>query len=197
MGVRCAVEHVHHRHNASAILRTCDALGIHTVHVVGDERFRASQGPARGAERWLDLRAHRSTEEAVAALRAEGVALWVADLDPEARAPEAIPLDRPVCIWLGAEVLGVDPVARAAADGVVSLPMHGFAQSLNVSVAAAMILRTVAERSRSGGPAACFTPEAAARLVARWRAVDEAAEGAAAAAAARSEALADVLDQGD
>ena len=78
--VACAVEHVYHRHNTSAILRTCDALGVHHVHLVGPRGFRASKGPARGADRWLALHRHERTEEAVEAIRSAGYALWVADL---------------------------------------------------------------------------------------------------------------------
>lgn len=171
--VHCAVEAVYHRHNVSAILRTCDALGVHTVHLVGSPGMKVSKGPARGAERWLDVRHHDTTEDAVAALRAAGVALWVADLADPAVPPEAVPLDRPVCLWLGAELVGVSPAARAAADGVVTLPMRGMAQSLNVSVAGALALRSLAERARSLGPAAFLPADTAARTLAAWIRRDE------------------------
>lgn len=170
--VRCAVEHVHHRHNTSALLRTCDAMGVHRVHLVGDERFRASVGPARGADRWLDLRPHRTAVEAVEALRRDGVRLVVADLADDALPPEAVPLDRPVCLWFGAEVLGVDPWVRSVADAVVTVPMHGFAQSLNVSVAAGMVLHTVATRARALGAAARLGADEVEALVAAWAARD-------------------------
>ena len=136
--VRCAIEHVHHRHNTSAILRTCDALGVHHVHLVGDAPLVVTKGAARGADHWLELHDHARTEDAVRAVKDAGCALWVADLAAPPTAPADVPLDRPVCIWLGAEVMGVSAAAREAADGVVTLPMHGFAQSLNVSVAAAL-----------------------------------------------------------
>lgn len=151
--VRCAVEHVHHRHNTSAILRTCDALGVHRVHLIGTPALRVSNATARGAQRWLDLHPHDTVEDAIAALRDAGVALYVADLDDDAIAPQDLPLDRPICLWFGAELVGVSAAARAAADGVVTIPMHGMAQSLNVSVATAIALETVAERARREVPA--------------------------------------------
>ncbi len=156
--VRCAVEAVHHRHNVSAILRTCDALGVHHVHLIAQQRVKVSPGAARGAERWLALHHHQTVDEAVAALRAAGVRLWVADLAPDGVVPESLPLQQPVCLWFGAERVGVSPAAREAADGVVRLPMYGFAQSLNVSVAAALALRPVAERARLD--ASALLPEA-------------------------------------
>lgn len=171
--VHCVIEALHHRHNISAILRTCDALGIHHVHLVAGRRFKVSQGTARGAERWLHLHKHRTPGEAIAALRAEGLAIWVADLADDSRVPEAIPIDGPLALWFGAELVGVSPEARAAADGVVTLPMHGFAQSLNVSVAAALALRPVAERVRATGTGNMPEIEQGA-LLERWLARDDA-----------------------
>jgi tRNA (guanosine-2'-O-)-methyltransferase len=149
-GLHCAIESVYHRHNSSAILRTCDALGLHHVHLVGG-RFRVARGAARGAERWLELHAHEGPEAALQDLKRRGVSLWVADFADPPTPPEEIPLDRPVCLWFGAELVGVSPIARQAADGVVTLPMRGFPQSLNVSVAAALALRPLADRLYARG----------------------------------------------
>ena len=175
--VRCAVEAVYHRHNVSAILRSCDAFGVHHVHLVGGEG-PAGTGPARGAERWLALHGHPTTADALAAVREAGCDLWVADLADDAVPPEQVPLDRPVCLWFGAELLGVSPEARAAARGVVGIPMAGMAQSLNVSVAAAVALRPVADRARALGPGARLSDEAGSRTLAAWRARDDATAAA-------------------
>ncbi len=165
--VHCAVEAVYHRHNVSAILRTCDALGLHNVHLVPGA-FTASRGTARGAERWLDLHPHESAQAAIAAIRAAGCKLWIADLGDAALPPEDVPVDRPVCVWFGAELAGVSEDARAAADGIVTVPMRGFAQSLNVSVAAALALRPIAERARALGPRALLTPATQQVTWDRW-----------------------------
>ncbi len=170
--VHCVVEALHHRHNISAILRTCDALGIHHVHLVAGRRFKVSQGTARGAERWLELHRHATADDAVAALHALGLKIYVADLADEAVTPEAVPIDAPLALWFGAELVGVSDEARAAADGVVMLPMHGFAQSLNVSVAAALALRPVAERVRESGRGGMPRRDQA-ELLERWLARDD------------------------
>jgi len=171
--VRCAVEAVYHRHNVSAILRTCDALGIHDVHLVGGPQLKVSKGAARGAERWLRLHHHAGPEEALAALSAAGVRVFVADLADGSVPPEDVPVDQPVCLWFGAELVGVSEVARAGADGVVTIPMRGFAQSLNVSVAAAVALRPVAERARALGADALLDPADRAQIVAGWLAREQ------------------------
>ena len=156
--VRCVIEAVYHRHNISAILRTCDALGIHTVHLITDS-FRATKGAARGAERWLDVVRHETPEEAISVLRADGYRIYIADLGDDSVTPEQVPIDAPVCLWFGAELVGVSAAAQEAADGVMTIPMRGFAQSLNVSVAAAIALRPVVERARALGDEALLTPE--------------------------------------
>lgn len=156
--VCCVIEAVYHRHNISAILRTCDALGIHKVHLITDS-FRATKGAARGAERWLDVVRHATPEDAISALRQEGYKIYIADLADISVTPEEVPIDHPVCLWFGAELVGVSAQAQAAADGVMTIPMRGFAQSLNVSVAAALALRPVVERARALGDVALLTPE--------------------------------------
>lgn len=165
--VRVAIEAVYHRHNVSAILRTCDAFGVHHVHLV-EGHFVPAKGAARGADRWLDLHHEPGPEAAVASLRAAGFAIWIADFAEDAYTPEQIPLDRPACLWMGAELAGVGPVARAAADGVVTIPMRGFAQSLNVSVATAVALRPLAERARGLGRAALLPDAERERIWADW-----------------------------
>jgi len=165
--VRCAVEAVYHRHNASAILRSCDAFGVHHVHLIGAEG--PPSGAARGAERWLALHDHRAVEDALAALRDAGVEVWVADLAEGPTAlPEEIPLDRPVCLWFGAELVGVSDEARRAAKGVVTVPMRGMGQSLNVSVAAALVLRPVCERARAIGAPALLSESEREATLAAW-----------------------------
>lgn len=166
--VRCAVEAVYHRHNVSAILRTCDALGIHDVHLVGAEWQAPSKGPARGAERWLSLHHHQGPDEAFEALIAAGFRVYVADLQGDPVEPEQVPLEGPVCLWFGAELSGVSERARARAHGVVCLPMRGMAQSLNVSVAAALALRPVVERARALGPVARLDEAVQQQTLSGW-----------------------------
>lgn len=165
--VSIAIEAVHHRHNISAILRTADSLGIATVHLITGD-FQAARGAARGAERWLTIHKHPSTLHAISQIHAEGRDIYVADITDDALVPTAVPVNRPLCLWFGAEHAGVSPEAIAASKGTVSLPMHGMAQSLNVSVAAALITSTVSERARALGPEALLSKTEAAGQVARW-----------------------------
>ena len=141
------LEAVHRRHNASAILRSAECFGCHEVHMVTGV-FRPSKGAARGAERWIDLHRHGELSPCIAGLKERGFRLYVADLDPTAISPDEVPVDRPVAVLFGSELEGVSDEARSLAYGLVTVPMRGLTESLNVSVAAACILQTLTERRR-------------------------------------------------
>lgn len=156
------VEAVHRRHNTSAILRSCEAFGVHEVHMVTGP-FRPSKGAARGAERWLDLHPHAEIGPCIASLKARGFRVVVADLQEGAHTPDTVPVDGPVAIVFGNELEGVSDEARALADGAVVVPMLGLTESLNVSVAAACILQRLTTRRRGVIDAPGDLPEARQR----------------------------------
>ena len=167
--VHCAIEALFQRHNAAAILRSCDAMGVHNVHLAGTNPKRATPGAARGTQQWLNMTQYPSIESAIENIHKQDLDLWVADLSPNGLPPEEVPLDRPICIWLGAELEGVHPEAKAAANGVITIPMRGFTESLNVSVAAALTLRTIAERARKHwGSDGLLPTDTQARILSDW-----------------------------
>lgn len=183
--VVAVAEAVRRRHNASAILRSCEAFGVHEVHLVTGG-FQVSPGAARGAERWVLRRRFDTTAASFADLRARGFRVVVADLLPGAFTPEDVPLDRPIAVVFGSEMRGVSPEARATADGAVCIPMHGLTASLNVSVSAAILLRVLSERRRAmlGGAAGDLAPEARRSFLEAWLASER---RAAAGLAARTQ----------
>lgn len=142
------LEAVHRRHNASAILRSCECFGVHEVHLV-TKGFKPSKGAARGSERWLEVNRWDTTDAAVSALRDRGFKIYVADLMDEVHSPDTLPIAGNVAILMGAELTGVSDRARELADGAICVPMHGLTESLNVSVAAACILQRLTERKRA------------------------------------------------
>lgn len=149
-GLVVVCEAIERRHNVSAILRTAEAVGVHEVHLVTNT-YKPSKGAAKGAERWLVRRLFETTEQSVADLKARGFRVYVADMDERSVPPEEVPVDAPVALLFGTELTGVTAEAKALADGVVSIPMQGVMQSLNVSVAAAISLYSVGRRMRAAG----------------------------------------------
>jgi tRNA (guanosine-2'-O-)-methyltransferase len=139
---------VHKDHNISAIIRSCDAVGAATLHAVspGGE-VRRHHGIAGGTKRWIDVELHATTESAYAELRNRGFRMLAAHSAPEATDFREIDFTLPTAIVLGSELTGPTPFAVEHADAAISIPMHGLVESLNVSVAAAVILFE-AERQR-------------------------------------------------
>ena len=172
--VAVVAEAVRRRHNVSAILRTCEAFGIHEVHLV-TQGFRPVPGASRSSERWVDTRILPTTAASLDDLRARGFRIYVADFLPGAYTPETVPVDQPLALVFGSEVRGVSVEARERADGAVLIPMRGLTQSLNVSVSAAILIRTVAERRRVL-VGADLDPDEQARFYDAWASLEGDAE---------------------
>jgi tRNA (guanosine-2'-O-)-methyltransferase len=150
LAVTPVLENVTDPHNTSAILRSADAFGLHRVHVITNLRtLTATRKVAKGTERWLDLVRHPSAESCAARLRADGFRIYVASMDGDA-CPEDLADRGPVAVVFGNEQTGASAAMRAAADGAFAIPMHGFVESLNVSVAAAITLYTLARKAPRG-----------------------------------------------
>lgn len=144
-GLSVAAEAVYRRHNVSAVLRSAEGFGLHDAHLITGS-FQPSPGAAKGAERWLRLHMHANIDAFAAHLREQGAALWVADIDSAALPPWEVPVDQPLTVLFGNELSGVSAAARGYAKGVVSIPMRGVTQSLNVAAAAAIVLQHIADR---------------------------------------------------
>ena len=170
-GLRIVGEALHLRHNLSAILRSAESFGVHDVHLIQPQRAKASSA-ARGAERWLNIHIHHSLEECVSVLREEGYQLWVADIEEGAHTPHSIPIDKPIAVLMGTELTGVSKEAKALADGCIYVPMLGFTQSLNVSVAAACIMHTLSYRMSQKTPTRLDTAHME-DMVSSWKGRDE------------------------
>jgi len=139
----------HDPHNGAAILRSCDAFGIGSVHVVPrHEEFLVAGSVAKGTERWVDVVQHKSPEQAVAALRAGGFELVATHPKGELVPAELARVPR-LCLVLGNEHDGISEALARAAERSVRIPMRGMVESLNVSVSAAILL-AAATGERSG-----------------------------------------------
>lgn len=135
------LENVHKPHNLSAILRSCDAVGVLEVHAVnptgGVPTFNETSG---GSHKWVYLRVHPDIQTAFRFLRERGFSVYATALREDAQDFREVDYTKPTAILLGAEKWGVSEEALALADGAIQIPMFGMVQSLNVSVAGAVIL---------------------------------------------------------
>jgi tRNA (guanosine-2'-O-)-methyltransferase len=140
VGLRLVIENLHDPHNGAAVLRSAEAFGVQRVEVVeSHERFRFSSTVTQGCEKWLDVIRHATTASALAALRADGFALYAAVPGADV-ALDALDFARPAAVMVGNEHEGLSAEAIAAADVRFGIPLHGMTRSLNLSVASALIV---------------------------------------------------------
>jgi len=158
-------------HNVAAVLRSADAFGAQEVHIIeGEEPLLASQRVTQGADRWLDVVRHRDPRACVRGLKERGYAVYAAMMDGSVE-PDALASIPRVALVFGSEHTGVSEAVLELCDGRYTIPMRGFSQSLNVSVAAALTL-FAATRGRSGDLEAAEREGLRARFM--WLSVDEA-----------------------
>ena len=164
-----ALEEPYDPHNAAAVVRSAEAFGAGAVHVISaSERILRAKRTTTGTHRWVRTRSHRTLAGALKALRAEGMTIAGACVDGTCEL-ESLPVDRPLCLLFGNENRGLSESAKSACDLRYRIPMHGFAESLNLSVSAAISLYvTLGRRREHLGRDSDLEPDEIARERARW-----------------------------
>lgn len=147
-GVVVVLEDLHDPHNGGAALRSCEAVGLHEVHVIQrQEHFRTSSKITQGCDKWLEVVEHTRIEACVTSLRQRGFRLYAAV--PGARQTlEELPAVEPAAFLVGNEHTGLSAEARASCDAEFTIPLYGFSESVNLSVATALIVYTHCTRRR-------------------------------------------------
>ena len=143
-------ENMYHGQNAAALIRHCEAFGVQEMHTVETLcSFEPNPDIARGAERWIDVRQHPSTTEAIAALRGAGYRIVATTPHREDVTPETFDVARgPFALVFGTEHAGISDEVIASADEFLRIPMCGMVESLNVSASAAILIYMLSERVR-------------------------------------------------
>lgn len=155
-----AVEHPYDPHNAAAVVRSAEALGAWAVHVIAaSEGILRARGTTTGTHHWIETRHYRKRDghdrecadglaDFFAVQREAGMLVAGACVDAE-HMLEDLPIDRPICLLFGNEHAGLSAAAQAACDLRFRIPIHGFAESYNLSVAAALSLYATSSRRRA------------------------------------------------
>lgn len=143
--------------NHMSILRTAEALGIQHVWFVEADRmkdkkdlgdFKANTTIARTSTQWLSVRQFPNSSACIAAIQAQGREIWATDLSQHATAVHRSTLDNaiPECgiaLVVGKESTGVSEEFLEAACRRIYLPLYGWGDSLNLSIATALVLHTI------------------------------------------------------
>jgi len=137
--VAAVAEHLYDIGNISAVMRSAESFGFLPFHIIErkEARYKMSDRISRGSEKWLDIHKHKSTRDCFADLKSQGFQIFATDLNADCELQD-IDFSKKVAIVFGNEKDGISEEARAQADGRFIIPMRGFAQSFNISVAAAL-----------------------------------------------------------
>lgn len=148
-----ALDGVHDQHNLSAVLRTADATGIGKVVWFPDYRKTEPINPevSKGSERWVDLKTVAELTPELKRLKQEGYNVAATHMGRKAVDFRAIDWTRPWVIVFGNEHRGCSEETVELADANIFLPMAGFVQSLNISVAAAVTMYEVQRQRQNAG----------------------------------------------
>jgi len=157
-------------HNQAAVLRSADAFGIQdTTVVTGRAAFAPNDLVTRSADKWLTIHHKPTIETAIGDLRQQGYQVFASHLSETAVPIENLDISKPTVLIFGNEHQGVSKEAIDLADGTFIIPMRGFVQSLNISVAAALAMRELTERAKKEvGSAYYLTHEEKKELFRDW-----------------------------
>jgi tRNA (guanosine-2'-O-)-methyltransferase len=137
------MENIHDPHNISAILRSCDAVGVLEVHVINTAEStvkKLGKKSSASAKKWISVHYYKSVESCVEVLKNKGFSIWSTHLSSDAKNLYELELAKPVALAFGNEHGGVSEALLSHSDGNFIIPMIGMIPSLNVSVACAVSL---------------------------------------------------------
>ena len=152
--ITVVMEDIYQSQNASAVVRTCECMGVQDVHIVENQsRYSVNPKVLKGANKWVDLirykdRRVNNTETCFKVLRQRGYRILAADPSPDCISLNEIPVHGKLAIVMGNELKGTSGYALNHADEKVRIPMYGFTESLNISVSAAICLNTLLTKVR-------------------------------------------------
>ncbi len=135
------MENVRKPHNLAAVARTLEAVGGLEIHAITAlTSIRLTQLSAGGTKKWIKVSKHPDTDQGLNYLKQQGFQIIATSLCKNAKDYREIDYTKPSAILVGEELEGISEQAQQMADENISIPMTGMVQSLNVSVASALIL---------------------------------------------------------
>jgi tRNA (guanosine-2'-O-)-methyltransferase len=169
--IATVAEHLYDIGNISAVMRSAESFGFLPFHIVErpESKYKMSDRISRGTEKWLDIHKHKSPESYISELNAGGYEIFATDLNATCSI-EDIDFTKKIALVFGNEKEGISESTKALATGRFKIPMYGFAQSFNISVAASLCFYHVhaSRRKKLGGVSGDLSPEERLRLRAHY-----------------------------
>ena len=148
------LEDIFQPHNSSAVIRSCDIFGLQDVHIIQNKySSKVSRHVAKGSQKWLDIKKYNqsatNTQDCLDALRNDGYQIIATTPHNESCMLHEFDITKKSAFVFGVEKEGVSEYTMNQADGFLKIPMVGFTESLNISVAAAIILQDITTKLRA------------------------------------------------
>ncbi len=147
------LEDLYYKHNTSAVVRSCDVFGIQDVHII-ENKYKSymSNQVGKGSQKWIDFHHYRekqiNTQDCIDTIKSQGYQLIATTPHNDSCVLHDFDITKKSAFVFGVEKEGVSKTMLEQADGFLKIPMVGFTESLNISVAAAIILQSVSTRLR-------------------------------------------------
>jgi tRNA (guanosine-2'-O-)-methyltransferase len=135
-------ENIHDPHNVSAILRTCDAVGVQNVKLLYTKEIFPKLGKksSASAKKWIDTQRFTNPQELKKHLKSKRITIYATYLKEDSVSIFDVDWTKPSAVIFGNEQRGVSDEVLDICDQLINIPMFGMIESLNVSVAAAVVL---------------------------------------------------------
>ena len=177
--ISVVLESIYDRGNISAVMRTAEGLGFANFHIIETfEKFKEANRVTQGADKWVETKKWKSTKEFIRFAKDNKIRICVTSLEA-AKPIHEVDFSTPLALVLGNEKSGASAEIIEAADERVIVPMPGFVQSFNISVAGALCLYQIyQDRLKRRGLVSDVTPEQIEILKAHYalRTLDSAEE---------------------
>ena len=163
------LEDTYQMHNISAVVRSADIFGIQDVHIIRKNyQTGLSHDIAKGAEKWICLHEHRDSLKTIDHLRRQGYRIVATTPHTDAQLLPDFDASRKAAFFFGVEKDGLSEQVMQNADEMLKIPMYGFTESFNISVAAALILYEAVQKMRKSDVDWHLTPEEQNILYQLW-----------------------------
>ncbi len=149
------LEDIYQPHNASAVIRSCEAFGVQDIHIIEQNNsYRINPDITLGSNKWVNIYNYKrvginNTDYCLKHLKNKGYKIAATTLRPGSMDLKDLPVDDKIALCFGNEETGLTEEAHQLSDYFVKIPMIGFTQSLNLSVSAALCLYDVMNRLKS------------------------------------------------
>ncbi|BCR20665.1 TrmH family RNA methyltransferase [Borrelia miyamotoi] len=145
------LEDIFQSQNASATIRTIEILGLSNIHIIEtNNKYTLNPDVVLGASKWIDIVKYTCVRAAFDNLRDNGYRIVATSLNNRSVSLEDFPIDNKMAIFFGTELTGLSHEVLENADLHLKIPMYGFTQSYNVSVAVAIVFYSLISRLRKG-----------------------------------------------